>query len=69
MHVLTASRSKRLDIYLALLIGVVVSLTWYFVSNVNNLDRFNYYFLPTVIITLCLGILFCCVENVIEEDL
>ncbi len=62
MHVLTTSLSKHTDLYLTLLVGVVVGLTAYFVASANTMSQFDYYFFPTLIITLCLGLLFCCIE-------
>lgn len=62
MHVLTTSSIKRTDLYLALLVGVVMGLTAYFVIYADRMSKFDYYFFPTLIITLCLGVLFCCIE-------
>lgn len=62
MHVLTASSIKQSDVFLMLLAGVVVGLTIYFLKYADELSKFDFYFLPALIITLCMGVLFCCIE-------
>lgn len=62
MHVLTTSSIKQSDVFLMLLAGVVVSLAAYFVYNADGLSKFDFYFIPALIITLCMGVLFCCIE-------